>query len=123
MNDGVKIILARMDTNPEEFYMDEDKWKFVYKEYFRDSMSEEEKGAIFDKLKVIRREELTAKVMKTLFEAEEAEKDEEDEEDNFVKYTQRTSPFSRYTATQADVNMANKLGIPLTQYLKEKSKL
>lgn len=64
MNSGVEIVLARMSTHPEEFYGDSDKWKFIYKEYFRDAMSEEEKGAIFDRIKEIRKEGFTQAVMK-----------------------------------------------------------
>ena len=66
MNSGVEIVLARMSTHPEEFYGDSDKWKFIYKEYFRDAMSEEEKGAIFDRIKEIRKEEFTQAVMRTM---------------------------------------------------------
>jgi len=64
LNDGVAIILARMETYPEEFFTTStDKWKFIYQEYFRDAMTETEKGLIFDKLKQIRRTELTMRVM------------------------------------------------------------
>jgi hypothetical protein len=67
MNDGVAIVLARMDTHPEEFYTTAtEKWKFIYSDYFRDAMSETEKGMIFDKLKEIRKAEFTAKVMLTM---------------------------------------------------------
>jgi len=66
MNKGVEIVLARMDSNPEEFYQGSDKWKFIYTEYFRDAMTEAEKGMIFDKLKIIRNEEFTQKVITTL---------------------------------------------------------
>lgn len=66
MNSGVEIVLARMGTHPEEFYGDSDKWKFIYKEYFRDAMTEQEKGVIFDRLKEIRKEEFTLAVMRTI---------------------------------------------------------
>jgi len=68
MNSGVEIVLARMATHPEEFYGDSDKWKFIYKEYFRDAMTETEKGAIFDRIKEIRKEEFTLHVMKAMTE-------------------------------------------------------
>lgn len=74
MNSGVEIVLARMSTHPEEFYGDNDKWKFIYKEYFRDAMTEQEKGAIFDRIKEIRKEEFTLYVMKAMT----ADKQEED---------------------------------------------
>jgi vacuolar-type H+-ATPase catalytic subunit A/Vma1 len=64
LNDGVAIVLARMETHPEEFFTTStDKWKFIYQEYFRDAMTETEKGMVFDKLKQIRRTELTMRVM------------------------------------------------------------
>ena len=66
MNSGVEIVLARMATHPEEFYGENDKWKFIYKEYFRDAMTEQEKGAIFDRIKEIRKEEFTGYVMRTM---------------------------------------------------------
>lgn len=68
MNDGVAIVLSRMETHPEEFHAGNDKWKFIYQEYFRDVMTETEKGMVFDKIKQIRRDELTAKVMTVMVE-------------------------------------------------------
>ena len=73
MNSGVEIVLARMATHPEEFYGENDKWKFIYKEYFRDAMTEAEKGAIFDQVKEIRKEEFTLYVMKTMMQEERNE--------------------------------------------------
>ena len=73
MNSGVEIVLARMATHPEEFYGDSDKWKFIYKEYFRDAMTETEKGAIFDRIKEIRKEEFTLHVMKAITNEEHTE--------------------------------------------------
>ena len=75
MNKGVEIVLARMDSHPEEFYGDSEKWRFVYKDYFRDAMTEVEKGAIFDKLKQLRRQEFDEHVMQALVPVEE-EKEE-----------------------------------------------
>lgn len=75
MNSGIDIVLSRMETHPEEFYGECDKWKFIYKEYFRDAMTETEKGKIFDRIKQIRMEEFTAKVLSTLVPPEE-EKEE-----------------------------------------------
>ena len=79
MNSGVEIVLARMGTHPEEFYGDSDKWKFIYKEYFRDAMTEQEKGVIFDRLKEIRKEEFTLAVMKTITADEQKEVESDDD--------------------------------------------
>jgi hypothetical protein len=67
MSNGVDLVLARMESHPEEFYTSaNDKWKFIYSDYFRDAMTETEKGMIFDKIKEIRKAEFTSKVMVTL---------------------------------------------------------
>jgi hypothetical protein len=66
MNKGVEIILARMDTHPDEFMFGNEKWKFIYSDYFRDSLSEGEKGAIHDRLKQLRLEEFNQRVLQTL---------------------------------------------------------
>jgi hypothetical protein len=70
---AVGFVLARMETHPEEFYGEAKKWAFIYKEYFRDVMTENEKAALHTKLKEIRREELTQKVLETITEEPEVE--------------------------------------------------
>lgn len=74
---GVGIVLARMDSHPEEFHAECDKWKFIYKDYFRDSMSETEKGMIFDRIKQIRKQEFNQMVLQTLVPVEEEDEEEE----------------------------------------------
>ena len=76
---GVDIVLARMDTHPEEFYGEEKKWAFIYKEYFRDVMTEIERGQLFEKLKKIRREEFNGRVLSTLVPPEPEQDEDEDE--------------------------------------------
>ena len=77
ISNGVNIVLARMDTHPEEFWGDSEKWRFIYKEYFRDAMTEVQKGQIFEKIKQIRMEEFNHMVFATLTEEEEKEEDED----------------------------------------------
>ena len=81
MNEGtaIDIVLARMETHPEEFYGESQKWAFIYKEYFRDIMTENEKAALHTKLKAIRRAELTNKVMETITAEEDARNEQEEE--------------------------------------------
>lgn len=74
---AVGIVLSRMDSHPEEFFYNCDKWKFIYKDYFRDAMSETEKGMIFDRIKKIRMSEFSGMVLTTLVE----EKNEEEQEE------------------------------------------
>jgi hypothetical protein len=75
MNEGIDIVLKRMETHPEEFVRGQDKWKFIYDEWFREVMTEQEKGAIFDKLKELRRQELTQKVLHKLLQEEQRDSD------------------------------------------------
>ena len=92
---GVGIVLARMDTHPEEFHADSDKWKFIYKDYFRDAMNETEKGMIFDKIKQIRKNEFNQMVLQTLVPPEEKEFTDPDPFPNSYNRPQRvrlTSP-------------------------------
>lgn len=75
---AVGIVLARMDSHPDEFFINCDKWKFIYKDYFRDAMSETEKGMIFDRIKKIRMSEFSQAVLTTLVEEQEEYEHERD---------------------------------------------
>ena len=90
---AVGIVLARMDTHPEEFFANEDKWKFIYKDYFRDAMTETEKGMIFDKIKKIRMSEFSGMVLTTL--VEEQERPEVDERDAWSTGAFGSAPIKR----------------------------
>jgi hypothetical protein len=68
LSHGVKALVARMGTNPEEFYGEAPKWRFMFGEKFRDVMTEPEKGAIHAALKEVRRKEFDHMVVKTLLE-------------------------------------------------------
>lgn len=120
MNDGVAIVLKRMETHPEEFYGDSDKWKFIYKEYFRDAMTEEEKGAIFDRIKQIRKDEFTLAVMQTLTVDEEGY---EHEKNNpaFGYATPNKKKLTRLNAQQMAMasNYANKNGMTISDAIKQ----
>jgi hypothetical protein len=65
-NMNVEVLLARMETHPEEFYSGNEKWKFIYSDFYRDAMTESEKGLIFDKMRVLRRGEFSQRVLQTL---------------------------------------------------------
>ena len=73
----IDVVMERMTTHPEEFFAESDKWKFLYKDYFRDVMTESEKGMIFERIKKIRREELSQKILQTLVPPEETKHYEE----------------------------------------------
>ena len=89
ISNGVNIVLARMDTHPEEFWGECEKWRFIYKEYFRDAMTEVQKGQIFEKIKQIRMEEFNNMVFRTLIEKEDEDEDEDEDDDD----EEDNSPF------------------------------
>lgn len=71
MNEGIQIILNRMKTNPEEFFDDGGRWKWIFKEVMREVMTETEKVAVHEQLKQVRRMEITAKAAATVLRADE----------------------------------------------------
>ena len=67
---GITAVLARMDTNPAEFFGDAAKWGFIFKDRFREVLTEPEKGALHEKLKEVRRQEFDHMVMRTMLDDE-----------------------------------------------------
>lgn len=79
---GVNTLIERMTTHPEEFFESGEKrsrWSFMYKDYFKDSMTESEKGRLHEALRTVRRLELDAMVLKELMKDTEIEKVEQEE--------------------------------------------
>jgi hypothetical protein len=77
LSDGVKILLERMKTNPEDFFGDSLRWKFIFAEKFRDVLTEPEKGMIHEALKNLRRVEFDGLVVATILRDEEGRAEEE----------------------------------------------
>jgi len=67
-NEGVKIAIARMESNPEEFFepTPDGKWSWIYKAEVREVLTEEEKVAVHSALKKVRRLEITHRAMKAV---------------------------------------------------------
>ena len=65
MNDGVKILLERMQTNPEEFHGDYNRWNDLISK-FEKFFNASERALINGALTNIRREEFTSVVMQEL---------------------------------------------------------
>jgi hypothetical protein len=66
---GVDALIERMELYPEEFFENGEKrsrWTFMYKDYFRDSMTEAEKGRLHEAVRKMRRLEFDATVLKEL---------------------------------------------------------
>lgn len=71
---GVDTLIERMKTHPEEFFEVGEKrgrWAFMYRDYFRDCLTESEKGRIHEALKTVRRLEFDAMVVKELLKEEQ----------------------------------------------------
>jgi hypothetical protein len=67
VNDGVKMLLERMQTNPEEFVGRPRRWEYILEEY-DNVLAEDEAKAIKEGLKELRRSEFTRAVMQELLE-------------------------------------------------------
>lgn len=73
MNEGVKILLERMKTNPDEFVGEAysaSKWGGLIMQY-RDYLNEEDKKALNDALNELTQQKFTEAVMKELLAPEE----------------------------------------------------
>jgi hypothetical protein len=75
LNHGVQIILSRMKTNPEEFFDEGGRWRWIFKDTLREVLTEIEKAAIFEGLKEVRRMEISAKAASTVLRTDEEEKE------------------------------------------------
>lgn len=75
MNDGVQILLARMQTHPEEF-IGSDKWMFLHdalKDNRLSFLHPEETAALDNGLKELYRQKFTAKILAKLTESVQGE--------------------------------------------------
>ena len=87
VNEGVGIILARMETHPEEFFethRENSKWRWIFSESLREVMTEPEKAAIHSGMTKVRRLEITHKAIATVMPRDE-------EEDNGINIYSTTS--------------------------------
>ena len=76
MNKGIEILLARMESHPEEFARDNDRWEHLFNHY-KKYMTGEDKEAFWDKLCEIRSQEFTERVIKQLLADKEEKKRKE----------------------------------------------
>ena len=91
LSSGVETLIKRMQTNPEEFFGDAKRWSFMFREHFRDVMTEAEKGAIHQGMKEVRRIEFDVLVVKELL---------RDEQEQTMADTQ-AGPFGATPSTTA----------------------
>ena len=74
LSTGVRTLLARMESNPDEFYGEADKWRFMFAPNFREVMTEPEKGALHEALAAVRRKEFDERVMRRVLQEDMEEK-------------------------------------------------
>lgn len=74
----IATLINRMKTNPQEFWSDNPKWRFIYSGNVKELLSESEKGALHAALMEVRKQEFQHMVMQTILdidkENEEVEK-------------------------------------------------
>lgn len=70
MCSGVRTLVARMESNPEEFFGEATKWRFMFAANFREVLTEPEKGALHEALKEVRRKEFDTLVVKEILKEE-----------------------------------------------------
>jgi hypothetical protein len=76
VNEGVGIILARMESHPEEFFglgETNSKWRWIFSENLRDVMTEPEKAALHTGMTKVRRLEITHRAIGAIIPHEEEE--------------------------------------------------
>ena len=93
MCSGVRTLVARMESNPEEFFGEATKWRFMFSANFREVLTEPEKGALHEALKEVRRKEFDTLVVKELL--------KEEMEGSLTGRLQGTYSISGSTATTA----------------------
>jgi len=80
ISSGVQAIVNRMASHPNEFFGDAGRWNFIFKDNFKDIMTEPEKAAMYDALKTVRRQQFETLVMTTLLVQDQEGQDEAEEE-------------------------------------------
>ena len=66
MCSGVRTLISRMESNPEEFFRGEMKWQFMYEARFREVLTDAERDALQEALRVVHRHEFDSIVMEEL---------------------------------------------------------
>lgn len=93
LSPAVQTIVGRMQSNPEEFFGEALKWAYIFKERFREILTETEKGAVFDALKIVRRMELGQLVMTSML--PELTEEEEEAQMKYSARNYKTSGFGQ----------------------------
>lgn len=127
MNEGVRILLGRMDTHPEEFNCGTlSKWSDIIGEIVHRAkgepstvpfLNDEEVQIIYDKLRDLERQEFTAQVLRRL-----TNDTGEGYEQLNLPYIPGIPPGQTRTITKMELELARKLGVSVEVFLESKRK-
>lgn len=93
MNKGIEILIARMESNPDEFTGTRNKWADLI-ERAEDFMEPEDRKALTDKFNALQMEKFTELVMKKLLE------DQQEKSEAFGNYAQALGASMQQTKNQ-----------------------
>ena len=105
LHDVVKLLLARMESHPEEFGRGSSRWGWMV-EGVLTNCSEEERAAIHAGLRPIRLQQLHEDVMDELLSGPERRAEEQS---MGASLNARPHPTKKIVMTQAEMNLINKL--------------
>ena len=128
MNEGVRILLERMETHPQEFnYGVHEKWVDIVEDVVQRSkgkadsvpfLNDDEVKALYDKLRDLERNEFTAKVLRKL--ADTPEQDYGSGAQLDLPYMLAIPGGSTVTVTKAEMDHIRALGVSKEVYLEGK---
>lgn len=93
MNKGIEILIARMESSPDEFLGVNNKWVNLMESH-EDYMTDEDRKALFGKLNELRMNRFTEHVMKKLLE------DQQEKSEAFGNYAQAIGASMQQTKNQ-----------------------
>lgn len=93
MNKGIEILIARMESSPDEFLGVNNKWVNLMESH-EDYMTDEDRKALFGKLNELRMNRFTEHVMKKLLE------DPQEKSEAFGNYAQAIGASMQQTKNQ-----------------------
>lgn len=92
MNKGIEILLARMESSPEEFLTGNKSGKWLHlMEQYEDYMEPEDRKVLMDKYNSLKMQKFTEKVMKELLE------DQQEKNEAFGNYAQNLAASMQQT--------------------------
>ena len=102
MNKGVEILIARMESSPDEFLTGNKSGKWLHlMEQYEDHMEPEDRKALMDKYNLLKMQKFTERVMKELLE------DQQEKSEEFDQYAQQVrSKLQNMAAQQQMYNAA-----------------